>query len=88
MKLSNLSFDESLTRFEKMYKVNILNIKLFLDQTAFNFFNIAFKLCPNPILTKCTKNELSDCRVVWDGESVKDLADGLKISTTSIGCGS
>ena len=85
MWLANRSLNSSKCRFgacnvENMYKVNILNTELFLDQTALNFFNIAFKLCPNPTKIKCTKDDLSDYRVVWDGESVKDLADGSKIS--------
>lgn len=63
-----------------MYNINILDTELILDQVALNFFNIAITLCPNPTLINCTKEWLSNCSVVWDGESISDLAIGLKIS--------
>ncbi len=49
-------------------------------QTALSFYRIALSLAPNPIDKKVNPEELKNFYVVWDGETVYEIATGLKIS--------
>lgn len=47
---------------------------------AQNFHNIALSLAPHPTIKKVVPDELKNYHVVWDGETVEELATGTKIS--------
>lgn len=50
------------------------------ENIANNFYLLAVSLAPNPTVKKITPNELKNFYVVWDGETVEELATGKKIS--------
>ena len=47
---------------------------------AQNFHDIALTFAPNPIIKKVVPEELKNYHVVWNGETVEELATGKKIS--------
>lgn len=50
------------------------------EQIAQNFHNLALSLAPIPSIKKVVPEELKNYYLVWNGETVEEIATGAKIS--------